>query len=99
MFSCLAKLLFLPLMLLFLLFAVLFAGIRRGTRSNVFRQHSDEDEKATKERNSDRYQRAETVEYEEIPSSEIAEDNVPDYDPNPGNTRRVEDAEWEEITD
>ena len=91
---CLLFLILLPLLLLVLLFAPLFSVGRRRNFNDYRRTRDYTDDKATKD--DDRYVNAQTVDYEEISTDETST-ATEDYDPNPSNTRRVEDAKWEEI--
>lgn len=97
--SCLAKLLFLPILLVFILILMLFSMFRGGSK-RVFtstRRQDPESEPVDDDRNRQRYDNAETVDYEELPPAEKTDDNESDYDPNPTNNNRIEDAKWEEI--
>ncbi|MBR5744463.1 MAG: hypothetical protein IKX94_03955 [Muribaculaceae bacterium] len=96
--SCLAKLLFLPILLVFILILMLFSMFRGGSK-RVFtssRRQEPEPERDD-DRSRQRYDNAETVDYEELPPADKTDDNESDYDPNPNANNRIEDAKWEEI--
>lgn len=97
---CLGSLFLFPILLLVLIVYGVFSAFSKKSVHWRFTERQDDDfdiNSVREKQGNTRYDKAQTVDFEEIPDSNPAPEPTDDYDPKPGKYSRIEDTNWEEI--